>query len=105
MTGFNSHECVGDGSFEQDFAENMLGAVYILFGSIPFPPQTIFQAWFNAAATAGIGAPPAGHGVPAAMGPITTGDVCDINDYYLGKGTQGPTIVPASVTGWWYATT
>jgi len=93
MTGWNSEEQLADGSFEQDFAENILG--------VNGAPQTILQAWFNAAQTAGIGPPPA-HGLPAAMGPITTGNVTDKDDYYIGKGSQGPTIMPANVTGWWY---
>jgi Family of unknown function (DUF6345) len=89
MFGFNSEEQVGDGSFEQDFAENLLG--------VSGAPQQIVIAWFNAAATAGMG-----HGVPAVLGALGPGGVCDQFDYYLGKGTQGPTILPSAVTGWWY---
>ena len=89
MTGWNSEEAVGDGSFEQDFAERILG--------VNGAPETILQAWFDAAHAAGTG-----HGLPAAMGPITTGNVSDKDDYYIGKGSQGPTIMPANVTGWWY---
>jgi len=89
LTGFDSEEQVGDGSFEQDFAENMLG--------VSGPPLQIVIAWFNAAATAGMS-----HGVPAVMGALGPGGVCDQFDYYLGKGTQGPTIMPPAVTGWWY---
>jgi hypothetical protein len=89
LLGFNSEEQVGDGSFEQDFAENMLG--------VSGTPQQIVVAWFNAGATAGMG-----HGVPAVLGALGPGGVCDQFDYYLGKGTQGPTILPSAVTGWWY---
>jgi Family of unknown function (DUF6345) len=92
LFGFNSEEQLGDGSFEQDFAENLLG--------MPMS-MTILQAWFFAGATAGVGGPPQ-HGIPAALGPITTGDVCDQGDFYLGKGTQGPNILPGAITGWWY---
>jgi len=91
LTGWNSEEQVADGSFERDFAENFLG----VSGSA----QTIVQAWFNSAQTAG-----PGHGVPAALGPITTGNVSDVNDFYLGKGTQGPSIKHANIIGWWYLT-
>ncbi len=63
--------------------------------------MTIFQAWFAAGATAGVGPPP-NHGVPAALGPNAWNGACDINDYYLGKGTQGPTILPGSIGSWWY---
>lgn len=91
LTGWNSEEQLADGSFERDFAENFLG----VSGSA----QTIVQAWFNSAQTAG-----PGHGVPAALGPITTGNICDVNDFYLGKGTQGPSIKHANITGWWYIT-
>jgi Family of unknown function (DUF6345) len=93
LFGFNSEEQLGDGSFEQDFAE------YMLLGS--GGPLTILQAWFLAGQVAGVGGPPS-HGIPAALGPITTGDVCDSGDFYLGKGTQGPNILPGSITGWWY---
>jgi hypothetical protein len=93
LFGFNSEEQVGDGSFEQDFAE------YMLLGS--GGPLTILQSWFLAGTVAGVGGPP-NHGVPAALGPITVGNVCDSGDFYLGKGTQGPTILPGSITGWWY---
>lgn len=91
LFGFNSEEQVGDGSFEQDFAEYMLNGM----GG----PLTICQAWFLSGQTAGVN-----HGIPAALGPITTGDVCDVGDYYIGKGTQGPTILPGTITGWWYTT-
>ncbi len=93
LFGFNSEEQVGDGSFEQDFADYMLNGM----GG----PLTILQAWFLAGSTAGVGGPPQ-HGIPAALGPITIGNVCDSGDYYLGKGTQGPTIRSGEVTGWWY---
>jgi len=89
LFGFNSEEQVGDGSFEQDFAENMLSGMMIL------------QAWFAAGATAGLGPPP-NHGIPAALGPNAWNGACDINDYYLGQGTQGPTILPGSIGSWWY---
>jgi hypothetical protein len=95
LFGFNSEEQLADGSFEQDFAEYMLNGM----GG----PLTICQAWFLAAQTAGVGGPPQ-HGIPAALGPITTGDVCDSGDFYIGKGTQGPTILPGTITGWWYTT-
>ncbi len=89
MTGWASPESVGDGSFERIFVENMLGA----HGA----PQTVFQAWFNAAVTVG-----PEHGLAAAMGPIGPGGVDDKGDYYLGKGRQGPTILPADIKGFWY---
>ncbi len=89
MTGWDSEESVGDGSFEKDFARNMLG--------VSGKPQTVLQAWFNAATTAGTD-----HGVAAAMGPIGPGGVDDKNDFYIGKGTQGPTILPANIKGFWY---
>jgi hypothetical protein len=95
LFGFNSEEQLGDGSFEQDFAEYMLTGM----GG----PLTIAQAWFLAGQTAGVGGPPS-HGIPAALGPITTGNVCDSGDFYIGKGTQGPTILPGTITGWWYTT-
>ena len=89
MTGWASPESVGDGSFERIFVENMLGA--------HGPPQTVFQAWFNAAVTVG-----PEHGLAAAMGPIGPGGVDDKGDYYLGKGRQGPTFSPADIKGFWY---
>ncbi len=88
LFGFASEEQVGDGSFEQDFAQNMLG----VSGS-----QTVLQAWFASATTAGVG-----HGVAAALGPIGPGAVDDQGDFYVGKGAQGPSIKPADIQGWWY---
>ena len=38
----------------------------------------------------------------AAMGPVGAGGVTDLVDFYIGKGPLGPTILPASVKGWWY---
>jgi hypothetical protein len=38
LTGFNSEESVGDGSFERDFAQNMLG--------VSGQPQSVLNAWF-----------------------------------------------------------
>ena len=89
MTGFSTTEQVGDGSFEKDFAQNMLG--------VSGPAQKVFDAWFNAATTAGIG-----HGAAAAMGPIGMGGVTDKDDYYIGKGSRGPSLTGAGITGWWY---
>jgi hypothetical protein len=38
------------------------------------------------------------------MGPIDSSGASNVNDYYPGKGSIGPTILPASTTGWWYLT-
>ncbi|SPE60724.1 hypothetical protein SBV1_480007 [Verrucomicrobia bacterium] len=89
MTGWNSEEQVGDGSFEKDFALNMLG--------VNGPPQTVLQAWFNAAQTAGVA-----HGTPAAMGPFGPDGLSDYQDYYWGKGPVGANFLPGQITGWWY---
>ena len=59
------------------------------------PPQKIKNAWFNASTSTG-------EGAAAAMGPITTGAVSDLDDYYVGQGTRGPSIAPSKITGWWY---
>jgi len=86
----------GDGPFENAVANNILG----VGGS----PQTIVQSWFNAAQSTGAG-------TPAAMGPaFSIGGglfwMANIDDYYWGKGSVGPTIVPSSFAagdiGWWY---
>jgi hypothetical protein len=90
LFGFNSEEQVGDGSFEQEFAENMLSGGMMML-----------QAWYAAGVAAGLGPPPQ-HGIPAALGPNAWNGACDINDYYLGKGTQGPTILPGAIGSWWY---
>jgi uncharacterized protein DUF6345 len=91
LLGWNSTEQVGDGSFELDFAENMLG----VSGS----HTQVLQAWFSAASTAGTG-----HGVAAALGPFGKNGVTNMKDYYPGQGSTGPTILPADITGWWYLT-
>jgi hypothetical protein len=95
MAGFSSLD-YGDGPFENQVAKNILG----VGGSA----QTIVQAWFNAAQSTGAG-------TPAAIGPaISIGGgwywMTNIDDYYWGKGSVGPTIVPSSYpagdVGWWY---
>jgi Family of unknown function (DUF6345) len=97
LAGFSSLD-YGDGPFENAVATNILG--------VNGPPQTIVQSWFNAAQATGAG-------TPAAMGPaLSTGNklfwMADLQDYYWGKGTVGPTIVPSNYptdnVGWWYLT-
>jgi hypothetical protein len=87
FTGFASDAAYSAGAFPKAFAEDILG----VHGS----PQTIKDAWFNACTATN-------EGIAAAMGPITTGGVSDLNDYYIGQGSRGPTIVGANITGWWY---
>jgi hypothetical protein len=89
MTGFASGEAVGDGSFENNFALNMLS---------PSHPQTVVESWLNAAMAAGIKE----HGVPAAMGPIGPANISDYTDHYWGKGSVNGNIRVADITGWWY---
>jgi hypothetical protein len=95
MAGFSSLD-YGDGPFENAVADNILG----VGGS----PQTIVQSWFNAAQSTGAG-------TPAAIGPaLSIGGglfwMANLDDYYWGKGSVGPTIVPSSYApgdvGWWY---
>jgi hypothetical protein len=93
FAGFASLEN-GYGAFEQGVGANILG----LNGA----PQTIVQSWFNSAMSNGTGD-------PAAMGPAVQLSIftfTDINDYYWGKGSVGPTIVPsqwpAQTFGFWY---
>jgi hypothetical protein len=94
FTGFASDAC-GDDAFPQTFPTNILG--------VNGPAQTILNAWFNASTTTNTG-------VAAAMGPIMiirsktgrTYAISDINDYYIGKGSRGPTISGAEIKGWWY---
>ena len=87
FTGFSSGAAYSAGAFPKAFAENFLG--------VSGPPQTILNAWTNASNTTN-------EGSAAAMGPITTGGVSDINDYYVGKGSRGPSIAASKITGWWY---
>jgi hypothetical protein len=60
----------------------------------PKPALPILQAWCQACDPS--------IGSPAAMGPITFGNVCDVDDFYFGRGKQGLSIAPQYVTGWWY---
>jgi hypothetical protein len=90
--------------FPGDFAANMLGLN--IFNIPLIQPQTILQAWTGAALT------DVGGAIPAAMGPLGPGGVCDSGDYYSGKGSMGLTIPPPSTppspfqrTGWWYVNT
>lgn len=86
-TGFSSSAAYSAGAFPKAFAEDILG--------VGTSPMTIVKAWF-AASTA------TNEGTAAAMGPIGAAGVTDEGDYYVGKGSMGPTILPADVTGWWY---
>jgi hypothetical protein len=89
-------EALDSNPFVSDFAVGFLGFPPFL------APQTIVQAWLNAANATDIG-------TPAAMGPIFNLDVggftlgiCDYADYYWGKGTVGPTLPQELINGWWY---
>jgi hypothetical protein len=92
-------EAADSNSFVSDFALGFLG---LSLGFIDFGPQTIVQAWLNAANATDIG-------TPAAMGPIvnldllgTTLGISDYADYYWGKGAVGPTLPQELINGWWY---
>ena len=87
FTGFASSAADSQGAFGKAFAEDILG--------VNNKPLTIVKAWF-AASTA------TSEGTAAAMGPIGPGGVTDKDDFYIGKGTKGPTILPADIKGWWY---
>ncbi len=87
FTGFSSGAAYSAGAFPKAFAENILG--------VGGAAQTIKDGWFNASNATN-------EGSAAAMGPITTGGVTDLNDHYIGKGSRGPTISGAAITGWWY---
>lgn len=84
LTGFASLG-YGDGPFEGGVADDVLG----IHGSA----QTVVQSWFNSAAATGAG-------TAAAMGPaveVVPGTfICDLGDYFWGKGTVGPTLVPSA---------
>ena len=96
LTGFASPG-YGDGPFEGGVADNVLG--------IHGPAQTIVQSWFNSASATGAGN-------AAAMGPaveiMPDVFICDSGDYFWGKGTVGPTLVPSSyppaIFAYWYLT-
>jgi len=96
LTGFASLG-YGDGPFEGGVADNVLG--------INGPAQTIVQSWFSSAAATGAG-------TAAAMGPaleiMPNIYICDLDDYFWGKGSVGPTLVPndypAADMAYWYLT-
>ena len=98
LTGFASLG-YGDGPFEGGVADRVLG----VNGQTA---QTIVQSWFNSASATSAG-------TAAAMGPaieIMPGIfICDSMDFFWGKGTVGPTLVPtdypASEVYFWYMTT
>jgi hypothetical protein len=87
FTGFAGDAAYSAGAFPKAFAENFLG--------VSGKPQKIKDAWFNASTSTN-------EGTAAAMGPITTGGVSDLDDYYVGQGSMGPSIAPSRITGWWY---
>jgi len=88
FTGFASNARYTAGAFSKTFAANMLG-------SSTSQPQSIRNAWFNACSVNTVG-------IAAAMGPITANNISDMDDFYIGKGSQGPSIPPDQITGWWY---
>jgi hypothetical protein len=98
LTGFASLG-YGDGPFEGGVADRVLG----VNGQTA---QTIVQSWFNSASATSAG-------TAAAMGPaieVMPGIfICDSMDFFWGKGTVGPTLVPAdypaSEVYFWYLTT
>ena len=87
FTGFASGAAYSAGAFPKAFAQYILGA-----GK---PTLPIVSAWFAASTDTS-------EGTAAAMGPVGAGGVTDLVDFYIGKGPLGPTILPASVKGWWY---
>lgn len=97
LTGFASLD-YGNGPFEGGVADNVLG----VNGAIA---QSIVQSWFSSAAANATG-------TAAAMGPaleVSPGVfACDIDDYFWGKGSVGPTLVPSSYPAgeiaFWYLT-
>jgi hypothetical protein len=97
LTGFASLD-YANGPFEGDLADNILG----VNGATA---QTIVQSWFNSSSANATG-------TAAAMGPaleIFPGlFVCDSDDYFWGKGSVGPTLVPSSFPpgsiAYWYLT-
>jgi hypothetical protein len=90
FTGFASLAADSGGAFPKSFAEKILG--------VSTKAETIKNAWFDACTSNNIGK-------AAAMGPITTSGVSDLNDCYIGQGSMGPDIGPNNpITGWWYFT-
>jgi len=87
FTGFASGAAYSAGAFPKAFAQYILGT-----GK---PTLSIVNAWFAASTDTS-------EGTAAAMGPVGAGGVTDLGDFYIGKGPLGPTILPASVKGWWY---
>ena len=90
-------EALDSHSFVSDFPLGFLG-----FPFLGLEPQTIVQAWLNAANATDIG-------TPAAMGPVVNVDVLgiilgisDYADHYWGKGTVGPTLPQGLINGWWF---
>jgi Subtilase family/Family of unknown function (DUF6345) len=99
LTGFRTTAWAQTG-FPAVYTDNLLGWRHILFFRIPWPSMRIVNSWFSAAADRQN--QPDGTGRAAAMGPIGPGGVCDINDYYWGRGPVGPTISAGFIRGWWY---
>jgi hypothetical protein len=87
FTGFSSNAAYSAGAFPKGFAERILG--------VSGKAQKIKNAWFNASTATN-------EGTAAAMGPIAAGGVADLDDYYVGQGSMGPSIAPSKIAGWWY---
>jgi subtilisin family serine protease len=99
LTGFRTLAWAQTG-FPAVYTDNLLGWRHFLFFRIPWPPMSVVNSWFSAAADRQNR--PDGTGRAAALGPIGPGGVCDINDYYWGRGPVGPTISAGLIRGWWY---
>ncbi len=91
LLGFHTNAAANMG-FTGKFANNMVRNPFLWWNN----PMKVRVAWFDANDSH----QPNGR-VAVAMGPIRSGGVSNVNDYFHGKGPVGPDIPSSSIVGWW----
>ncbi len=99
MLGFSTEAIAGcttgpwgwGSTFEEVFVNDMS------VGKHPNWQLTIQASWFDAAKSCNVGN-------AAVLAPLGPNGVCDVNDWWWGLGTVGPTIGALEIKGWYYVT-
>lgn len=99
MLGFSTEAMAGcttgpwgwGSTFEEVFVNDMS------VGKHPHWQMTIQASWFDAAKSCNVGN-------AAVLAPLGPDGVCDVNDWWWGLGTVGPTIGALEIKGWYYVT-
>jgi hypothetical protein len=94
LNGFDTNAYCINGGIGTDFAQYLFPQTFL--GITIRPALTVRQAWASTA----IDKEP--HGVTyRSMGPIGSGGVTNMGDYFWGQGATGADIPRGSITGYW----